>query len=169
MQIKSVQKIVLISIIVLFNIAVDQISKTIVRNNLDHTETIHVIKDTIMLKKAENTGAALGIGANLPSDLKIIYFQILPIIFLVFLFRMIIIETDITKVTTIGIAFAIGGGVGNILDRILYGSVTDFIIIKIGVLETGIFNFADLSVIIGIVLVFWEIGLSWKTSPKSDF
>lgn len=157
MKIKRIHRTLLLSIIVLLNFSVDQITKTIVRNNVNDTETISIIKETIVLKKAENTGAAYGIGSNFPSDLKTIYFQILPVIFLVFLFRMIIVDSDITRKTAIGIAFAIGGGIGNILDRVFYGTVTDFIILKINTFETGIFNLADVSIIVGIILVFWEI------------
>ena len=167
MQIKTIQRTVLVTLLVFLNLAFDQITKSIVRKTIDDTETIHIIKDIIILNKAENTGAAYGVGSNFPSDLKTIYFQILPIIFLAFLYRMIIIDPEITKITVIGIAFAIGGGVGNILDRILYGSVTDFIILKINTFETGIFNLADVSIIVGIILVFWEIITHRNDSEKT--
>jgi signal peptidase II len=42
---------------------------------------------------------------------------------------------------------------GNLIDRILYGSVTDFFHIQIGFFKTGIFNMADVSVTIGILMV----------------
>ena len=50
----------------------------------------------------------------------------------------------------------IGGGIGNIYDRFLYGSVTDFLFIDLGgVFKTGIFNIADLSVTTGMILIIW--------------
>ena len=164
---KRIHRTILISIIVILNFSVDQITKSIVRNNIETNETIGFLNNTLILKKAENTGAAFGIGGNMPSDIKTIYFQILPLIFLVYLFRMIIVDKDITKTTAIGIAFAIGGGIGNIFDRIFYGSVTDFIILKINTLETGIFNLADVSIIVGIILVFWEIITHSKESQNT--
>ena len=50
----------------------------------------------------------------------------------------------------IGMCFLIGGGIGNIIDRLLYGSVTDFLHIDFGLFRTGIFNLADVSIMIGI-------------------
>jgi len=159
---------ILISSIVLLNIGCDQISKNIVRNKIKDNEIINVVKDNIVLKIVENPGAILGLGGNLPNALKTFYFQILPIIFLLFLLRMIIIETEFSKLTVIGIAFAIGGGVGNIYDRIFYGSVTDFIIVEIGLFKTGVFNTADISIIIGIILAFLGIIIDAKKSQKAS-
>ena len=82
------------------------------------------------MTKVENTGAFLSSGANLPDVMKIILLQILPIIFLIYLFWMIIVKSELGEFTIVGLAFAIGGGIGNIYDRILYGSVTDFYISK---------------------------------------
>ena len=50
----------------------------------------------------------------------------------------------------IGMCFLIGGGIGNIIDRLLYGSVTDFLHIDFGLFRTGIFNLADVSIMVGI-------------------
>ena len=56
----------------------------------------------------------------------------------------------------IGLCFVIGGGVGNLLDRIVYGSVTDFLYLKFGIFQTGIFNMADVSIMTGMFLVFLQ-------------
>ena len=53
-------------------------------------------------------------------------------------------------------AFAsiIGGGMANVYDRIVYGSVTDFLFIDLGgVFRTGIFNLADMSVTTGMIIL----------------
>jgi len=164
MKIKRTRRIILISLIIFLNIICDQISKSIIRNKINNNKIVNIINDNLVFQKAENSGAAMGLGSNLPTDLKTIYFQLLPIIFLLFLYRMIIIETELSKLTVIGIAFAIGGGIGNIFDRIAYGNVTDFILIKFGVFKTGIFNIADVSIIIGIFLAFLGIILSKNDS-----
>ncbi len=53
---------------------------------------------------------------------------------------------------TVGIALIIGGGIGNLIDRLLRnGSVSDFMNMGVGRLRTGIFNFADLFLIAGVV------------------
>ncbi len=68
---------------------------------------------------------------------------------------MVLITTEFPRLTVISIAFATGGGFENIYDRIAYGSVTDFINLKIGILKTSIFNLAGVSIIIGMFLVFF--------------
>ena len=55
----------------------------------------------------------------------------------------------------IGLCFVIGGGVGNLFDRMVYGSVTDFLYLKFGVFQTGIFNMADVSIMTGMLFSFF--------------
>lgn len=52
-----------------------------------------------------------------------------------------------------GWCFVIGGGIGNLADRIIHGSVTDFLHLDLGVLQTGIFNFADVSIMAGLMMI----------------
>lgn len=52
-----------------------------------------------------------------------------------------------------GISFVIGGGIGNLYDRVLYGSVTDFMHLKFGIFQTGIFNMADVSIMLGMLII----------------
>ena len=53
----------------------------------------------------------------------------------------------------LGLACIVGGGIGNLWDRTLYGSVTDFMLIDFDVVRTGIFNVADVSIMVGVGLV----------------
>jgi signal peptidase II len=55
--------------------------------------------------------------------------------------------------TTIGLSCVVGGGIANLYDRFLYGSVTDFLFMDFNFARTGIFNLADLSVTTGMVLI----------------
>ena len=52
-----------------------------------------------------------------------------------------------------GICFMVGGGIGNIYDRVIYGSVTDFLHIDFVLFQTGVFNLADVSIMIGLFMV----------------
>ena len=154
MKIKQILKTLLISGLVLINISCDQISKDVVRKKINTHEIINIVSDNFILTKVENTGAALSLGENLAPLLKILLLQILPLLVLLFLYRMIIIKTNLSRIMTIGFCFIIGGGIGNIYDRILYGSVTDFMHINFGIFKTGIFNMADVSIVIGVILIF---------------
>ena len=61
-----------------------------------------------------------------------------------------------TKISLWGLSFIAGGGIGNIFDRMVYGSVTDMLFIDLQFAHTGIFNVADVSVMIGTGLILLE-------------
>ncbi len=143
----------IIILIVLLNIGCDQISKDVVRKNVDPNDYIRVVQDNFILTNVENTGAMLGFGQNLPPILKVILLQALPVLVLLILLFRILQKSNLDKWLIMAFAFVIGGGIGNLIDRILYGSVTDFFQIKIGFLKTGIFNMADVSVTVGVLLI----------------
>ena len=58
----------------------------------------------------------------------------------------------IRKLVVMGLILAVGGGMGNLIDRIAHGAVVDFVSLGIGPLRTGIFNLADVAITIGLLL-----------------
>lgn len=146
---------ILVSLIVIFcNISCDQITKEKVRTEISINETINIVNNNFILTKVENTGAAMSLGENLSPKFKIVFLQILPVLILFLMFAYIIKEKKVSKLNLIAVSFIIGGGIGNIYDRILYNSVTDFMYLEFGGLHTGIFNMADVSVVVGTLLIF---------------
>jgi signal peptidase II len=96
--------------------------------------------------------------------IKSILLLALPVGVLVTVLVYVFKDTTIDKLSLIGYSSIIGGGIGNIYDRFLYGSVTDFLFIDLGgVFKTGIFNIADLSVTTGMILIVWA---SFKTKNE---
>ena len=148
-------KKLLILLLVFLNIGCDQISKDVVRKNVTPNDYIQLIQDNLILTNVENTGAMLGFGRNLPPVLKIILLQALPVLVLLILLFRILQKSNLNKWLIIAFAFVIGGGIGNLIDRIAYGSVTDFFQIKLGFFKTGIFNMADVSVTTGVLLILF--------------
>ncbi|WP_299536524.1 signal peptidase II [Ulvibacterium sp.] len=144
-----------ILVLVLLNIGCDQLSKDIVRKNVAPMDYIQVFRENLILTNVENTGAMLGFGQSLPPIPKLVFLQILPVLVLFILLFRVRQKSNLNKWPTIAFAFVIGGGIGNLIDRILHGSVTDFFQIKIGFLRTGIFNMADVSVTIGVLLILF--------------
>lgn len=143
-----------IILIVVFNIALDQISKFVVRAKMDYREEIEIIGEYFRLIYVENTGAFLGMGSDMNPTLKLIFLLILPALVLGYVVYYLFTNKDIDQLTLIGFSCIVGGGIANVFDRIVYGSVTDFFFIKITeVIKTGIFNFADLSVTTGMILL----------------
>jgi len=147
--------------IVLLNIGCDQISKEVVRRNVTPSDYIQLVNDHLVLTNVENTGAMLGIGRDLNPILKLIFLQAIPIMMLLILLYSVLQKSDMNKWATVAFAFIIGGGIGNLIDRMAYGSVTDFFLIKVGVFRTGIFNMADVSVTFGVVFILF-LSLRYK-------
>lgn len=148
-----------LSIILLIaaNIGCDQVSKSMAREQIEYGEQIEVAGRALMLTKVENKGAFLGLGSDLPEWLKDILLLGLPGLVMIGIFVFLLIKPDLTKTTIAGLTFIVGGGIGNLYDRILYGEVTDFLHMDFGgVFRTGIFNMADVSVMVGTGLILLE-------------
>tara|TARA_Y100000766_G_scaffold262911_1_gene254521 strand:- start:96 stop:584 length:489 start_codon:yes stop_codon:yes gene_type:complete len=143
-----------ITTIVFLSIILDQISKIWVRNNFESYIENSIIGDVFTLIKVENTGAFLGMGSELSEIPRVLLLIVLPIIVLISITIYTYIDKSLDKISIIGFSLIIGGGIGNIFDRIVYGSVTDFLYLDFGgVFKTGIFNIADLSVTTGMILI----------------
>ena len=145
---------ILISTIVSVSIALDQFSKGWVRSNFENYSEKNLIGEIFTLIKVENTGAFLGMGSELSEIPRILLLIVLPVVVLISITIYTYIEKTLDKISIIGFSLIIGGGIANIFDRIVYGSVTDFLYINLaGVFKTGIFNIADLSVTTGMILI----------------
>ena len=153
----------LITILVFLSITLDQISKIWVRNNFESYSEKSIIGDVFTLIKVENTGAFLGMGSELSEIPRILLLIILPVIVLISITLYTYIDKSLDKLSIIGFSLIIGGGIANIFDRIVFGSVTDFLYINLGVIfKTGIFNIADLSVTTGMIIILIS---SFKRKP----
>ena len=142
--------------LVLLNIGCDQISKNVVRKNIDARETIELVGKNFILTKVENSGAMLGCGSEFSPILKIIFLQALPVIVLLILLFRILRRSDMNRWMVVAFTCVIGGGIGNLIDRIAYGEVTDFFYIDLGgYFKTGIFNMADVSVTMGVLVILF--------------
>ena len=139
---------------IVLTIAVDQISKIIVRTYVVPSERSNIIGTYFTLHNVENVGAFLGMGSDLSPLLKLILLLILPIVVLSFVTYHIFKDKSLDTLSVFAFASIIGGGIANVFDRVVYGSVTDFFHIDLGgVFRTGIFNMADLSVTTGMILL----------------
>lgn len=144
------KQLILLIVFVLINIVLDQVSKQYVRSKVDYYITTQLLGPYLTLTKVENTGAFLSLGAGLSSWVHSIFILFLPSIILFGLFVYVYTRQNLNPVLLLAYGCVIGGGVGNLIDRFLYGSVTDFLHIDLGFVRTGIFNLADVSIMFGI-------------------
>ncbi|MCW3087614.1 MAG: lspA [Sediminibacterium sp.] len=155
---KPALKILLFCLSTLLLIGCDRVTKELAREHLKNKASVSYFHNTVRLVYAENTGAALSMGDELSRTASFWLLSIFPLLFLLGLGYYTIShsrEWPFRKIFTF--ALIIAGGLGNIFDRLLYDRhVTDFMIISIRPVQTGIFNFADVCVTIGAIgLVFF--------------
>lgn len=153
MKFTALFKRLLVVFLVLCNFSCDQVSKSIVREKIEYYEVIKPFGDVLSLTKVENTGAFLSAGSTLPLLFRSIFLIITPFIFLIYGLYLVLAKRGLPVLILTGWCFVIGGGIGNLADRLIHGSVTDFLHLDLGVLQTGIFNFADVSIMAGLFMI----------------
>ena len=154
-----------IVLLIIFNIAIDQITKVFVRSTLVYQKSEQVIGDYFQLIWVENKGAFLGMGSDMNETLRLIFLLILPTLVLGYVVYYIIKTKNLDRISLIAFCCIVGGGIANVFDRFAFGQVTDFFFIDLGgVFKTGIFNVADLSVTTGLFMLIFSNFLMKKKS-----
>ncbi|GAA4781085.1 signal peptidase II [Olivibacter ginsenosidimutans] len=165
MRLKYLIRNILLLLLIISNVSCDQISKQIARNKLTDHQEVNIIPNHFILTKVENSGAFLSLGTHFPMMIRFTFLTILPCLVLIFGLYYLIKNQHLSWPSATGIAFAVGGGIGNLYDRIRYGSVTDFMYFHYSFIKTGVFNMADVSVMVGRFLIL----LSRKSYPSIPY
>ena len=141
-------------IFTLIVLLLDIISKIIIRHYFFLGESINIIDNFLSITYVRNTGAAWSIFQNNTMMVLVISFIVIGLII-----------TYINKnkpdrfIKKIIYSFVLGGALGNFIDRVVYGYVTDFIDIKIFGYDYPIFNVADIFIVVGVIIL---IIVTWR-------
>jgi signal peptidase II len=135
------------------NIGCDQSTKFLAKKYLNPSNYIQVIDDYFVLHYAENKGGFLSLFSALPKIVRVIILSIIPSIFLVLITYYVLRTKNMSLLYMLALCSIIGGGLSNIADRFNNDYVIDFMNIGIGNIRSGVFNFADLSIMLGSFLV----------------
>ncbi len=150
------KKITILLPILIACIVFDQITKYTAKHYLEGQGVYSYIGDTFRLGYSENTGSFLGLGSSLPENVRTFLFSGLVAVFLLVFLVYVIKSSDISKTGVIASALIIAGGLSNLIDRLVNnGAVIDFLNLGIGSLRTGIFNVADMAIMLGAFLLLW--------------
>lgn len=134
-------------------VGLDRLTKIWAVRELRTAPVRSYLNDTFRLLYAENEGAFLSLGSSLSDEIRYWVLAILPILVLGYLVYHLLRAPDINRWQVLAIGLILGGGGSNIFDRLLAGSVVDFMNLGIGSLRTGIFNVADVAIMIGLGLM----------------
>jgi signal peptidase II len=132
----------------------DQLSKWWAASNLSHINMQSYLADTLRIGYTENTGAFLGLGSNLSQTLRFgLFVAAVGVVLLALLVYLIKSKTS-NRMQVTALSFIFAGGLSNLYDRAMNdGAVIDFLNVGIGWLRTGIFNVADMAIMLGILLL----------------
>jgi signal peptidase II len=140
----------LIAIMLVSTAGCDQLTKKVAKDELALSEPVSLLNDVIRLEYAENPGAFLSIGENLPGPVLLLFSSVLVGVVIFLLLKLSIQNRTVKAATLVGLSLMAGGSIGNLLDRLLNaGAVVDFISLGIGPIRSGIFNLADVAILTG--------------------
>lgn len=144
-------------------VAADRMTKVWVSTNVQLGSAIPVIDHILRISHWTNEGAAFSLFANSASPQAVrwglvAFASLAALVVLVLIIRL----GDRITVTTVALALILGGALGNIHDRIVYGSVVDFIEVHIYHYHYPDFNIADSCVVVGACLLFLDSILPHK-------
>jgi signal peptidase II len=149
---------VLLVLAIAATVSCDRATKHIAATTLAGVPSQSFFADTVRLQYVENTGGFLSLGADLPPAVRTGLFTIgtglalFSVVAGAILFRW-------SGWPLLGLTLFVTGGASNWLDRVVHGSVIDFINVGLGPLRTGIFNVADVAIMLGVgIVVVAELG-----------
>ena len=129
-------------------VALDQWSKWAIKTSFNLYQSKPVIQDLLHFTYVTNDGMAFGLSFPGGRHVLLIMTMLLTGFIIGFLWK----EKNGHPLIKYGLALILSGAIGNLIDRLLYGKVVDFLDIMIGDFHWYIFNIADSSVTIGMIL-----------------
>ena len=157
-----VHRLCLILLVFFSVVGCDQSSKVLAREVLPKSGPVQLLGEHLTLTLSQNIGAFLSLGADWSLQSRILIFQILSGLFLL-VFAFYLFSRTWGANRTLAASLIVAGGVGNLIDRVLFGSVTDFLYLEFGRLHTGIFNVADVAIVAGSL---WLVWLTTRQQPR---
>ena len=151
------RKLILFSVIAVFVIVSDQITKYLIDSTMRLGERIEIISNFLDIRYVTNTGAAFGIMAKLPDGARLPFLigvSIIAMLLILYLF----VKAEGDRISyQVSLALVFSGAVGNLIDRVWLGAVRDFVDAHIYGLHWPVFNVADSAITVGIIILAYEL------------
>ena len=153
-------RLVVVFAVLICTVGCDQATKHIARSTLSPTGSVRPLSSFIQFTLAENPGAFLSLGASLPQAARSALAVGLAV-GLAFLLVYLVRTLSLRWLCFFGLGLIWAGGVSNLVDRYFrHGLVTDFMVLRVGPIHTGVFNVADFAVVVGMVLL---VASKWQS------
>ncbi len=162
------RSLVLLVLLGLGMVGCDQASKEVAQSRLQGEPNVRLLGGVVTMAYAENPGAFLGLGDQLPDGARTLLLVGVNLVILGALgwwaFRR---RQDV--LIRLAATLVIAGGLGNLIDRVVRegGRVVDFLIVGVGPVRTGVFNVADVAVMAGVGLLFLRLARPGRRAPAA--
>ena len=140
-------------ILTIILVIIDLTVKLIIKNTMIPNQSITIINNFFYITYVKNTGAAWSILSG--RKIFLIIFSLIVIISIIYY---IIKRKENNRLESIGYSMVLSGAIGNLIDRIIYGYVIDYLDFYIFNYDYPIFNIADILIVIGIIIIFISYG-----------
>ena len=134
----------------------DRITKWLIETRVSLADTYRVIPGFFEIVNSQNRGVAFGILNNSTSEWRTVALVIASIAAVIVVSVMLWRAQRMDTLFLCGLSLILGGAAGNLLDRMVWGRVTDFLVFYIGQYEWPAFNVADSAIVIGSALLLLD-------------
>ena len=151
----SIRRGLLLCLLLAATAGCDRVTKHLAVTTLAGSPSQSFLADTLRLDYHENPGAFLGVGSTWRPEIRSGFFLIGNAVFLLATAGLAI-RFKWSRLARVGLALFFAGGASNLIDRVAFGSVIDFLNIGLGQFRTGIFNVADVAIMAGVSMLLFE-------------
>jgi len=147
-------------------IALDQITKTAITSRFLLHESYAVLDGFFNLVYVMNPGAAFGFLAGASAAFRYVFFTGITAVAILLIIYYLVKNKHGSTVAVVSLTLIFGGAVGNLIDRIRFGAVVDFLDFYLGTFHWPAFNVADSAITVGAILMIWEMVGAKKQHPS---
>jgi signal peptidase II len=148
-------------------IALDQITKYAITSRFVMHESYPVLNGLFNLVYVMNPGAAFGFLADASATFRYTFFTGITVAAVLLILYYLVKSNPRNLMLVSSLTLIFGGAVGNLIDRLRFGAVVDFLDVYIGSVHWPAFNVADSAITIGAILMIWEMILNRKKEAAS--
>ncbi len=148
-------------------VIVDQVSKYLVTIYLAPADRWTVLEGWFQIRFITNPGGLFGSFRNLPGPWRVLVFSVIPLLASVGLLVFLLRTRPAQRMLRAGLAFILGGAVGNLIDRLRLGHVIDFLDVYWRDHHWPAFNAADTAICIGVGLILLDAFMSPVKEPEA--
>ena len=138
-------------------VVLDFATKALVEARIPLHHAVPVVDGLFSLVHVRNTGAAFSLLAEAPAALRVPLFVAIAVAAVAAVLALLRKLDDRQRLLTAALALVLGGAIGNLVDRLRYGAVVDFLLVYWRDWHWPAFNVADSAISIGVVVLLWTM------------